>query len=67
MAFASTNTIDFQYDSLHRILTVYFLSGGKVNYYDVPYDKYADLLSAKSKGQFFNTWIRDVYRNEKEY
>lgn len=67
MAFASTNLIDFNYDTLHRKLTVSFLSGGKHIFHEVPYDKYADLLSAKSKGRFFNDKIRDVYKSEKIY
>lgn len=67
MSFASTNTIDFQYNTFERKLTVYFLGGGKHEYHDVPYDKYAALLSAKSKGQFFNDKIRDVYKSEKIY
>lgn len=67
MSFASTNTIDFQYNAYERKLSVYFLGGGRVDYKEVPYHRYAELLAAQSKGKHFNDKIRDVYKSEKIY
>lgn len=67
MPLAGTNILDVEYDSFKRNLTLYFLGGGKYVYESVPYDKYAGLLESKKRGEYFNTWIKDVYKYQKIY
>ena len=67
MAHASSNIIDFSYDSMQNILTVYFLAGGKHEFYNFSYQKYQDFLKAKSKGKFFNSEIKDKFKSQKIY
>ena len=49
------------YDPERRELYLTFKSG-IYTYYDVPEDVYKEFLLSASKGQFYNTYIRDVYR-----
>ena len=51
-----------QYDTATLILTIWFTGGSQgYHYYNVPDWVYAGLLSASSKGQYFNRYIRDQY------
>jgi hypothetical protein len=52
----------FRYDPVRRVLTVRFVNGRVYLYADVPASVYLGLRAAESKGRFFNTHIRDVYR-----
>jgi hypothetical protein len=50
------------YDAAQRELFVTFVPTGKTySYADVPEAVYRDFLAAPSRGQFFNTNIRDRY------
>ncbi|MBO6716601.1 MAG: KTSC domain-containing protein [Rhizobiaceae bacterium] len=51
-----------EYDSARRVLTIWFLeSGGPYDYYGVPQHIYDGLLTAWSKGTYFNDYIREQY------
>lgn len=51
-----------QYNPGTKTLTIWFTSGGQgYDYYGVPERVYLGLLSAPSKGQYFNLYIRDQY------
>ena len=47
------------YDDRSRILEIEFQSGEVYQYLDVPVTIHEQLQSAKSKGQYFNSEIRD--------
>lgn len=47
------------YDEQSVVLEVEFQSGGIYRYFGVPRELYLNLMSAGSKGRFFNMWIRD--------
>jgi hypothetical protein len=47
------------------VLEVRFRNGGVYRYHGVPKAVFARLLSAESKGRFFNRRIRDAYRCER--
>lgn len=44
-----------------RVLEIHFDSGRVYQYYDVPEDVYQGMLSAESKGRYFNTYVRDQF------
>ncbi len=44
-----------------RVLEIQFGSGRIYQYYDVPEDIYDEMLSADSKGKYFNSHIRGKY------
>jgi hypothetical protein len=46
------------------VLEVEFRNGGVYRYIDVPEEVHRRLMSAESKGRFFNFEIRDAYRCE---
>ena len=50
-----------QYNARTRDLDVWFVSGRRYRYSNVPPEVYESLLSANSKGMFFNAHIRDNY------
>ena len=53
------------YDRKEKTLELEFSSGGVYDYYEVPPEVYAELLSAESKGRFISEQIRGQYRSEK--
>lgn len=54
------------YDAGAMILELEFHKGGSIyRYFDVPSILNAALMSAPSKGRFFNARIRNVYRCER--
>lgn len=60
--FSSTAIRAASYNVQSRTLTLWFTSGGQgYDYYNVPQYVYDGLLSAASKGQYFNAYIRDQY------
>jgi hypothetical protein len=59
---ASNAIIRIEYDELSQELVVIFTSGEPYTYYRVPRDIYDRFVNAASKGQFFNTYIKDHYR-----
>jgi hypothetical protein len=60
--FSSTAIRAASYNAQTRTLTLWFTSGSQgYDYYNVPQYVYDGLLSAPSKGQYFNAYIRDQY------
>jgi hypothetical protein len=51
----------FAYDSDRHSLAVEFISGRRYRYDDVPQPIVEAMRAARSKGQFFNTHIRDRF------
>ena len=49
------------YDASRAILQVMFHAGGIYQYFGVPQNTYVDLLSAESKGAYFNRHIRNTF------
>lgn len=50
------------YEPKDRLLEVEFSSGKVYRYFDVPPDAFSKLLTAPSKGAWFNQQIRDRFR-----
>jgi len=55
----------FTYDAPHRRLTVVFRSGRRYVYREVPAEIFEAFAAAFSKGEFFNSRIRDHYEFER--
>ena len=49
------------YELRSQILEIEFQSGAVYEYLDVPQKVHEDLISSESKGQYFNSEIRDDY------
>lgn len=49
------------YDHTEQMLEVEFQSDAIYQYLEVPPAVYTELLAAESKGQYFNSEIRDAY------
>ena len=49
------------YDRSTDTLEVEFVNGSIYQYYDVPDNIYENFMVAPSKGQFFNTYVRNYY------
>jgi hypothetical protein len=54
-----------EYGPKDRSLVITFKNGDKYKYSDVPIRTYQDLLNADSKGEHFNSEIRDTYEGKK--
>jgi hypothetical protein len=52
----------FYYDPKDQRLDVVFVTGRRYSYHDVPEEIYDRMARASSKGEFFNTHIRDHFR-----
>ena len=52
------------YDDKSRILQVVFRTGGTYRYKNVPFEKYDELMSAKSIGQYMHKHIIGHYDYE---
>jgi hypothetical protein len=50
-----------EYDAGSRRLDIWFNGTGQYSYDGVPAHIYTGLLSASSKGAYFNAYIRDQY------
>jgi KTSC domain len=57
----STVIRSFAYDAATRRLLIVFQSGRRYTYEAVPPEAFAALQSSRSKGEFFNTHIRDKF------
>ena len=51
----------YEYDAANRELVVTFVTGRRYAYGDVPSEVFAWLNNARSKGVYFNRFIRDAY------
>jgi KTSC domain len=58
----STVIKSFEYDAAKRELLVVFRSGRRYVYFDVPDERFLAMKSAFSKGDYFNTHIRENYK-----
>lgn len=54
----SSNLASVGYDPETNLLEIEFLSGSIYRYYNVPESKYHGLMSAPSKGQYFDDYIK---------
>jgi len=52
----------WHYDPVEHQLDLVFVSGRRYRYHQVPEETYDAMRRAFSKGEFFNTHIRDHYR-----
>lgn len=57
----STVIRTFRYDAAESRLVVEFQSGRRYAYFNVPPNIYEDMRRARSRGSYFNTWVRDRY------
>ena len=55
---SSANLRSVGYDAASSTLEVEFQHGGIYQYFDVPEARYAGLMSAYSKGSYFDTFIK---------
>ena len=55
---ASTNLRSVGYDPDSATLEVEFLHGGVYQYFDVPASRHKELMSARSQGSYFSTFIK---------
>jgi hypothetical protein len=63
---SSSNLRSVGYDSGEETLEIEFHSGGIYQYYEVPIHRYEGLMSASSKGSYFDTYIKKAgYRYRK--
>lgn len=53
------------FDAEHNVLEVEFQTGRRYRFYAVPAAVYRGLLSARSKGRFFNEQVAPVYRGHR--
>ena len=58
---ASSNLASLGYDAQTGTLEAEFLGGGIYQYYGVPQNMYDQLMTAPSKGQFLNAYIKNQY------
>jgi hypothetical protein len=61
----SSNIESVAYDKDDSMLLVRFQTGSEYAYYNVPEDKYQNLLEAESKGKFFVKEIKPEYEYKK--
>ena len=57
----STVIHDFHYDPRTSRLVIEFNSGLRYAYFGVPPEVYVAMQDSRSRGTYFNTWIRDRY------
>ena len=58
----SSGLVSVGYDEASETLEVEFPSGTVYRYYEVPKELFEQLMTAPSKGQFFNSEIRNSHR-----
>ena len=61
----SSNLRSVGYDSTSQVLEIEFHSGGIYQYLNVPSNVHSSLLTAGSKGSYFQTFIKDRYAYRK--
>jgi hypothetical protein len=61
----STELRSVGYQPVALILEVEFRSGGIYQYFGVPAFAHAALMSAPSKGRYFNAHIKSIYRYQR--
>jgi hypothetical protein len=53
------------HDASSRALRIHFVDGTQYEYYEVPEGTYSAFLTAPSKGEFYNKYIKRVFRESK--
>jgi hypothetical protein len=61
-AVVSSNLASVGYDAATQTLEIEFHHGGVYQYFDVPQAAHDGLMNAGSKGRYFDTNIKGVYR-----
>lgn len=61
MSVASTSLESVSYSPDKCLLQLQFRDGAVYRYFDVPLERYRELLTADSKGVYFNRYIRNQY------
>lgn len=62
MPSVNSSAISFiDYDAAQRILTIEFVKTGKYTFPNFPHKLYEEFLNSKSKGTFYNRYIRDKF------
>lgn len=59
----SSNMAEVGYDAPSMTLEIQFIKSGTYHFFDVPELVYVELMQADSKGKYFNSNIRNNYRN----
>ena len=65
VAVISTSILSIGYDPKAQLLEVEFTSHSVYDYFNVPANVYQAFISALSKGRYFDSKIRDVYRTRR--
>ena len=58
----SSNIASAGYDAGKKHLDIEFVKGGLYRYFDVPEDKFRNMMKAESAGKFFAAEIKNVYK-----
>jgi len=61
----SSNLKSIGYEEENQILEIEFNHGGVYRYYGIPSNVHDALMSASSKGSYFSSYIKNVYRTQK--
>lgn len=62
MPYVDSSAIRFvDYNPSTRVLKITFTTGNTYDYFNVPQHIYDGLISAASKGSYYNDFIKDVY------
>ena len=51
-----------EYNDSTEVLTIDFVKGGKYKYFSVPENIYKGIISSKSPGNFFDSFIKPNYK-----
>ena len=58
---ASSSLLSIGYNADHRVLEIEFSTGRIYHYFNVPFSVYQGLMLAESKGEYFQSHIRDKF------
>ena len=62
----SSQIVSVGYDADTKVLEIEFKGGSVYQYFDVPSERYTEMLTAESVGKYFGKFIKGVYRYEKQ-
>lgn len=61
----STVIDKIDYDSVHRLLRISYISGHAYQYKDVPEQVYKELKASRVKGRYLRFFVKDKYPYER--
>jgi hypothetical protein len=61
----SNNLRSVGYDAQHQVLEIQFHAGGIYQYHEVPVKVYNELMTASSKGSYFERNIKHKYQERR--